>query len=331
MAIWHDVADQAAWLDWLNAAPAPCALQQSWAYGEAVRAQAHDARRLALQGRRRGPGHRPADPTAALRRARDRSFAARPGLARRNCRPVPRAGGDRRPRAAPPTLRHRLAAGRRRRQAAPRRLPPRLDRPEHRLARSRPLIDDAAPGPRRQMAQHAEPGGGGAAGDPRGDVRAPDRLAGHRERAAPPAGRLPRSDAELHRQARQRGRRAAIGDRRPARRRPGRRRPPLPPRPGRHLLCGRDVGPGPSAPRPSPAALGGDPAAAGCGLHQPRSRRHRYGQQPRASPGSSSGWAARRSPSPAAICCPGAGDDIFHESARSPKRKGRARARPLHR
>jgi hypothetical protein len=48
VAIWQDVTDAAAWLDWLNAAPAPCALQQSWAYGEAVRAQTHDARRLAL-------------------------------------------------------------------------------------------------------------------------------------------------------------------------------------------------------------------------------------------------------------------------------------------
>ncbi len=48
MAIWQEVTDAAAWQEWLNAAPAASALQQSWAYGEAVRAQAHDVHRLAL-------------------------------------------------------------------------------------------------------------------------------------------------------------------------------------------------------------------------------------------------------------------------------------------
>ncbi len=48
MAIWHEVSEKAAWQEHLSAAPMPYALQQSWAYGEAVRAQAHEVRRLVL-------------------------------------------------------------------------------------------------------------------------------------------------------------------------------------------------------------------------------------------------------------------------------------------
>jgi hypothetical protein len=46
VATWHDVIEEADWQAQLRAAPVPAALQQSWAYGEAVRAQAHEVRRL---------------------------------------------------------------------------------------------------------------------------------------------------------------------------------------------------------------------------------------------------------------------------------------------